>query len=90
MAISLSLTVAIILLHEPSACGQAEKPKLRWEYRVLLSATAHKKEGAVAMTQEFNALAADGWEYVGPVSESAENGPYLMRPGIFVLFKRPK
>jgi hypothetical protein len=90
VSVALGVTVAVALLYQPPAWGQGQRPKTQWEYRVVLSATKHEKQQADAMTRDFNALAADGWEYVGPVSESTENGLYLLRQGVFTLFRRPK
>jgi hypothetical protein len=63
----------------------------QWEYKVILSWTQGGDPNGIAgaMTTDYNRLAKDGWEYVGPVG--AEQGPVAAHPtGVFVLFKRPK
>jgi hypothetical protein len=90
VAFVLCVAAGPALFRQPPALGQAEQPKARWEYRVVLSNTDHQLKQAEAMSKEFSALGAEGWEYAGPVSESTQNGPYLLRQGVFVLFKRPK
>jgi hypothetical protein len=75
--------------------GQERKNQARWEYRVFLAKSQQNERSAAMMTEQFNALAADGWEYVAAVADSSEtrnipNGFYLDVNGAFVLFKRPK
>jgi hypothetical protein len=40
-------------------------------------------KSAEAMTKQFNDLAAEGWEYVGPTTSTS-------REGVLILFKRLK
>jgi hypothetical protein len=48
------------------------------------------KESTEAMTQQFNALAAEGWDYVGPVL-SVETRPVGPRTSVVLsLFRRAK
>jgi hypothetical protein len=75
--------------------GQEQKNRARWEYRVILAKSQQDERSAALMTEQFNALASDGWEYVGPVADSSEtrnvpNGFYLDLNGAFLLFKRQK
>ena len=45
---------------------------------------------AEAMTRQFNALAAEGWEYVGPVAPTGKQPAAGERGGVLSLFKRAK
>ena len=45
---------------------------------------------AEAMTRQFNALAAEGWEYVGPVGPTGPQPAATQRGAVLSLFKRPK
>jgi hypothetical protein len=49
-------------------------------------------ESAAAMTEQFNALAADGWEYVAPIVATERQGAVgdvSGGHGVLSLFKRP-
>jgi hypothetical protein len=75
--------------------AQEKSNQARWEYRVILAKSQQNERSAATMTEQFNALAAEGWEYVGAVVDSSEtrnipNGYYLDLNGALVLFKRPK
>ena len=82
-----------LVVNQTEARGQGKEKKQQWEYKVIL-ASSEGKDAPKAMTDKYNALAADGWEYVGPVVNStharALNGPYSGISGAFVVFKRPK
>jgi hypothetical protein len=82
-----------LFVNQPEARGQQKEKQPQWEYKVIL-ASAEAKDAAKVMTEQYNALAAEGWEYVGPVVDStharALNGPYSGIGGAFILFKRPK
>jgi hypothetical protein len=78
---------------QPASLAREKGGKQRWEYRVVFSTT----EGAgneKKMTEQYNALAAEGWEYVGPVVDSTHakspNGNYAGIGGAYVVFKRAK
>ncbi|QEH32427.1 hypothetical protein OJF2_08980 [Aquisphaera giovannonii] len=82
---------AAALVHQPSAQGQPAVPRPGIEYRVELVDVGHHGSSAGRMTEALNARAAEGWEYVGPVADSSMDGPtYIRRPGVFLLFRRPK
>jgi hypothetical protein len=48
------------------------------------------KASAEAMTKQFNALAADGWEYVGPLTSTGRQAPGSEASGVLTVFKRAK
>lgn len=80
---------------QSSAHAQEKEKQPRWEYRVILVNPRLKEKSSTVMTEQFNALASEGWEYVGPVVASSETrntptGYYLDPNGAFVLFKRLK
>jgi hypothetical protein len=60
----------------------------------VVFAASQGKEVARAMTDQFAALAQDGWEYVGPVVDSTRLEPAPQAVvgvgGAYVLFCRPK
>jgi hypothetical protein len=81
----------------PGAAGQVQVrgPNLQqWEYKVVFSSIAGTGEkDSERFTNEFDRLAADRWEYVGPVLDRTStglNGAYSGINGVYVLFKRPK
>jgi hypothetical protein len=85
-----------LVVRQPEARGQEperKQPKQQWEYKVLFS-SAEVKDPARAMTEQYNLLAAEGWEYVGPVVERTHSGGptggYTGIGGAYVLFKRSK
>jgi hypothetical protein len=45
---------------------------------------------AEAMTRQFNALAEEGWEYVGPVGTTGGKSVGALGNGELSLFKRAK
>ena len=45
---------------------------------------------AEAMTKQFDALAAEGWEYVGPVAPTGRQPPATDLGGALNLFKRAR
>jgi hypothetical protein len=47
------------------------------------------KASAEAMTKQFNALAEEGWEYVGPLGTTGKQGADS-GSGVLSLFKRSK
>jgi hypothetical protein len=86
----LGLATAFIA-RQPEVQAQERVKAQAFEYKVVL-VPDHRTSGgsntgnadAMKMTTQFNALAADGWEYVGPVVETSA------RPYCFVLFKRQR
>lgn len=82
-----------VVPNQPEARGQAKEKKQAWEYQVVYSST-EGKDAAAAMTKRYNALAAEGWEYVGPVVDYTQarspQGAYSGLAGTFVVFKRAK
>lgn len=48
------------------------------------------KASAEAMTKQFNALAAEGWEYIGPVAPTGRQGSGDLAGGVLTVFKRAK
>jgi hypothetical protein len=89
----LGVAGTFLFVNQPQARGQQKEKQPLWEYKVIFS-SAEAKDAAKVMTEQYNTLAAEGWEYVGPVVEStharALNGPYSGIGGAFILFKRPK
>jgi hypothetical protein len=68
-----------------SAPAPEAKPQ-RWEYKVVnISGTPRGGEGDPAdkITDQFNTLAKDGWDYVGPVTARSTTTH-------FVAFRRSK
>jgi hypothetical protein len=87
----LGAAATAVALRQPEAQAQEATKGPAWEYKVVYS-SASQAEAAKALTEQYNALAGDGWEYVGPVVErTAIKGPGLVGvDGTFVLFKRPR
>jgi hypothetical protein len=48
------------------------------------------KESADAMTKQFNALAAEGWDYVGPVTSAGRPMAGDGTSGVLTVFRRAK
>ena len=48
------------------------------------------RASAEAMTKQFNELAAQGWEYVGPIAASGKQDTGDGSTGVLSLFKRTK
>jgi len=79
--------------------GRMALEKGGWEYKVVFSspyagqvvAKPLPVDGGIvaadAYTKQYNALAAEGWEYVGPIHALQQDKEVV---GAFVLFKRPK
>jgi Domain of unknown function (DUF4177) len=60
-----------------------------YEYKVVEFGTGvHNSESADDMTKKLNALAADGWDYAGPVANATDNDRRFLQG--FVAFRRPK
>jgi hypothetical protein len=92
----LGIAGTAVVVRQPEARGQEPergRPKQQWEYKVIFSST-EAQDPARAMTEQYNLLAAEGWEYVGPVVEKTHarspNGNYAGVSGAYVLFRRPK
>jgi hypothetical protein len=69
---------------------QAQPPaaKTSYEYKVVEFGTGPlNTETADDMTQKLNKLAADGWEYVGPVANATADKAFLQG---YVAFRRAK
>jgi hypothetical protein len=75
------------------AQGQAKEKARQWEYKVIFSTTGGN-DSAAEMTEKYNKLAEDRWEYVGPIVESttARNPSmtYAGITGIYIMFRRIK
>ena len=76
---------AAILISPLHSAPMPEPKASPWEYKVV----AFGESGSAAadkLTDQFNTLAGNGWEYVGPVQ------PRLTTPGggQFVAFRRHK
>jgi hypothetical protein len=70
-------------VNEPQV--QAPAKVQQWEYKAVIPPSGSgqtNQQIADAITDQFNKLAQDGWEYHSPLSHSA--------PGNYVLFKRPR
>ena len=63
----------------------APAPVQRWEYKVVFCSSSLRNGPAVeaVLTEQLNALAKEGWDYVGSIT-SVTGG----REGAFVTFKR--
>jgi hypothetical protein len=69
---------------------QVQRPaRQHWEYQVLWSQTSGTAS-AGPMTAEYNGLAKDGWEYVGPIVHTTYGQTVAYTGGVYVLFKRSK
>jgi hypothetical protein len=103
--LTLGFAAALFVTSQPEAQAQAqEKPKKQqWEYKVVYCALSGEKgllpdkDAAKTLTEQYNTLAADRWEYVGPVVEQTypvargvAGAAYQGIAGTFVLFKRSK
>ncbi len=90
--------VVALALKQPEAQGQEKAKNAQWEFKVVFSTSGpfdNDTRGAEnAMTNQYNTLAAEGWEYVGPVVDKntrAQGPPHnTLTDGAFVLFKRQK
>ncbi len=83
---------ATLALRQPEARAQEKERRAGWEYQVVFS-RARDAADTKAMTEQYNALAKDGWEYVGPVvGRTQVEGPAGAAgiAGAYVLFRRPK
>ena len=107
IGLAIGFAGALVVTSQPEARGQ-EKQKQQWEYKVVACSLDGAKgrlpdaDAAKALTEQYNTLAADGWEYVGPVVEKTvaasphvigggtPPASYVGISGTFVLFKRPK
>jgi hypothetical protein len=87
-AVLVLLTAAFLWRPQPVARAQAGEK--RWEYKVVVF--SHKGDyrsdpdgsnNAEQFTTQYQALAKDGWEYVGPVCTP---GGYSRS---FIAFRRP-
>ena len=73
MAIPFALCATLLLAVHPSAMGQDKTDSPRWEFKAIFLRSDNETES----TKKLNNLAADGWEYVGPLGKG------------MVAFKRP-
>lgn len=95
VVVGLALGYAGAVMHwgQPATFAAEKDRKQRWEYRVVFSST-EGRENEKKITDQYNALAAEGWEYVGPVVDSthnrALNAHYSGIGGAYVVFKRSK
>jgi hypothetical protein len=74
---------ALYLREQPAANAQAKSAPAVWEYKAVYTEYWHTGDPTVSvkkLTEKYNELAADGWEYVGPYQGA----------GIYSIFKRPK
>jgi hypothetical protein len=72
-----------------SPTGRTSKQRLTAKDGVVWHELVGPSDPAAEMTKQFNALAADGWQYVGPVASPApgQHGPDGL-PGVFVVFQK--
>jgi hypothetical protein len=76
---------------QPAAVAQAPEKGPKWEYKVVVFSARDDVKEVKGMTADLNDLAADGWEYVGPVAgEFKTFGNGDQRATGFVAFRRPK
>src|SRR5262245_29182686 len=81
-----------LALRQSEAQAQEKERRAPWEYQVVFS-RAREQADAKAMTEQYDVLAKDGWEYVGPVVDRTQvEGPAGAAgiAGAYVLFRRPK
>jgi hypothetical protein len=83
----------VALQTQAYAQAKANARPLQWEYKVVYCNAIGRTEAlAVEMTLQFNRLAANGWDYVGPVVEwtlDDMRGSYRGVGGQYILFRRP-
>lgn len=65
MAIPLAVCATLFLAVQPSAMGQDKTDSPKWEFKAVLFGSDDETES----TKKLNNLAADGWEYVGPLGK---------------------
>ena len=75
-------------LHSAPAPAPEPRPQ-RWEYKVVLvsgrpTPGAAGEDAMTQLTDQFNALAKDGWEYAGPVVQRITGSQHC------VAFRRSK
>src|SRR5262249_32897147 len=84
---------AVMPWGQSASLAQEKDRKQRWEDRVVFCST-EGKQNEKKRTEQSTALAAEGWEYVGPVVDSthnrALNAHYSGIGGAYVVFKRSK
>jgi hypothetical protein len=73
------------------ARGQKKEGRQQWEYKVVASPQFGGRQRLLRdanayLNKQLNDLAADGWEYVGPVVSLDEG---VLR-SVQIVFKRPK
>jgi hypothetical protein len=61
-----------------------------WEYKVIWLQPQQRGGSVKAVTADFNALAQDGWEYVGPVVHTGYGQTPATDGLVYVVFKRAK
>lgn len=79
----LGLATSFVATQPEAAAQEKKKAKAqRWEYRVTAHSFGLGPQGIDpnGVSNASNALANDGWEYVGPVSQNQQ--------GFLVIFKR--
>jgi hypothetical protein len=99
--LALGFLAGTLATRSPEVRAQEKDKQPQWEYKVVFSRPGSSRtddeaaKGEKKLTDAYNALASDGWEYVGPVVDSTvTNGintdAYAGISGAWVLFKRPK
>jgi hypothetical protein len=106
-AVTIGLLMGLVAsssLEQSEAQGQREEPKQEWEYKVVGFLAGIKDRNVDEHQQQIEKLAAEGWEYVGPLLAGSHpnlsvpitsgrqdfSGRSRMFAGSTVLFKRPK
>jgi len=89
---TLTAGIVILTIGRQEAVGQRPAAQARWEYKVVKFRGGHGSQAISPddIATEMNRLAADGWEYVGPVLDvpTTPTQGYLSSQ-CFVAFKRP-
>lgn len=94
-ALIAGFVTATIMFRPPGTQAQQPAKRQQWEYKVVFT-SAQDSDGAQDLTNQYNALAAEGWEFVGPIVDKTErngsgsNVHYVGIRGAFTLFRRQK
>jgi hypothetical protein len=97
VAVVVGLVIGLTILlagRQQEAQGQKREIVRQWEYKVFaFGIDPDQRKAADSQTERMNQLAAEGWEYVGPLSTSSQafgvqrNQTHYTT---YVAFKRPK
>jgi hypothetical protein len=85
-AVLVGLVVGLAIPYVVGNAVQAEQEKgVKWEYRAAMFEWNPPSKGQRVVSKQLNDLAAEGWEYVGPLAVPA--GKLDVVQGL-VMFKR--